>query len=96
MDKKHRLWQNRNEKNLIHRWDYGILKLRSINGKKKAGEFMAYALQDEKVNETINYEKMLKMLDRGIDDMEAGRELPLTEAFVKITELRNRRRNAEV
>ncbi len=57
---------------------------------------MAYALQDEKVNETINYEKMLKMLDRGIDDMEAGRELPLAEAFVKITELRNRRRNAEV
>lgn len=57
---------------------------------------MAYALQDEKANETINYEKMLKMLDRGIDDMEAGRELPLTEAFVKITELRNRRRNAEV
>ncbi len=57
---------------------------------------MAYALQDEKVNETINYEKMLKMLDQGIDDMEAGRELPLTEAFVKITELRNRRRNAEV
>ncbi len=57
---------------------------------------MTYALQDEKVNETINHEKMLKMLDRGIDDMEAGRELPLAEAFVKITELRNRRRNAEV
>ena len=57
---------------------------------------MAYVLQDEKVRDTINYEKMLKMLDRGIDDMEAGRELPLAEAFVKITELRNRRRNAEV
>ncbi len=83
-------------KNLIHKWDYDILNLRSINGKKKAGESMAYALQDEKVNETINYNKMLKMLDRGIDDMEAKRELPLTEAFVKITELRNRRRNAEV
>lgn len=80
-------------KNLIRRWAYGILNLRSINGKKKAGEFMVYALQDEKVNETINYNKML---DRGIDDMEVGRELPLTEAFVKITELRNRRRNAEV
>ena len=25
MDKKHWFWQNRNEKNLIHRWDYGIL-----------------------------------------------------------------------
>lgn len=57
---------------------------------------MAYVLQDEKVRDTINYEKMLKMLDRGIDDMEAGRELPLAEAFVKITELRNWRRNAEV
>lgn len=57
---------------------------------------MAYTIQDEKVNETIDYEQMLKMLDRGIDDMEAGRELPITEAFVKITELRNRRRNAEV
>lgn len=28
-------------------------------------------------------------LDRGIDDMEAGRELPLDEAMEKITELRN-------
>lgn len=33
-------------------------------------------------------------LDRGIDDMEAGRELPLDEAMEKITELRNIRRNA--
>ena len=33
-------------------------------------------------------------LDRGIDDMEAGRELPLDEAMGKITELRNIRRNA--
>lgn len=57
---------------------------------------MAYALQDEKVRDTTNHERLLKILDRGIDDMEAGRELPLTETFVKITELRNRRRNAEV
>lgn len=57
---------------------------------------MAYALQDEKVRDTINHERLFKMLDRGIDDMEAGRELPLKEAFVKITELRNRRRNEEV
>lgn len=33
-------------------------------------------------------------LDRGIDDMETGRELPLDEAMEKITELRNIRRNA--
>ena len=57
---------------------------------------MAYALQDEKIRDTTNHERLLKMLDRGIDDMEAGRELPLTEAFVKISELRNRRRNAKV
>ena len=36
------------------------------------------------------------MLDRGIDDMEAGRELPLEEAFQKIGELRNTRRRAEM
>ena len=37
-----------------------------------------------------------KMLDQGIDDMENGRELPLDEAFVKITELRNMRRSANI
>ena len=36
---------------------------------------------------------ILRMLDRGIDDMEAGRELPLEEAFCKIAELRDSRRN---
>lgn len=39
-------------------------------------------------------DSLLQMLDRGIDDMEAGRELPLDEAFQKITELRDKRRNA--
>ena len=61
-----------------------------INSERKAGGFMAYALQVEKVRDVANHERLLKMLDRGIDDMEAGRELPLAEAFVKITELRNR------
>lgn len=37
-----------------------------------------------------------RTLDRGIDDMEAGRELPLEEAFRKITELRDARRNARL
>ena len=32
---------------------------------------------------------LLRMLDRGIDDMEAGRELPLEDAFRKITELKS-------
>ena len=39
-------------------------------------------------------EELLQMLDRGIDDMEAGRELPIDDAFQKIEELRNTRRNA--
>lgn len=38
----------------------------------------------------------LRMLDRGIDDMESGRELPLEEAFREIEELRTIRRNARV
>ena len=39
---------------------------------------------------------LLRMLERGIDDMEAGRELPLEDAFRKITELRDARRNARI
>lgn len=39
---------------------------------------------------------LLHVLDRGIDDMEAGRELPLEDAFHKINELRAIRRNARV
>ena len=55
------------------------------------------AAMDNRVKDTLQgNEHLMRMLDRGIDDMEAGRELPLTEAFVKISELRNRRRNAKV
>lgn len=39
---------------------------------------------------------LLHMLDRGIDDFESKHELPLEEAFHKITELRNTRRNARI
>ena len=39
---------------------------------------------------------LLCMLARGIDDMKAGRELPLEDAFCKITELRDARRNARI
>ena len=41
-------------------------------------------------------ESFLRKLDRGIDDMEAGRELPFEDAFQKISELRMSRRNARV
>ncbi len=39
---------------------------------------------------------LLHMLDRGIDDMESGRELSLEDAFCKITKLRTARRNARI
>ena len=39
---------------------------------------------------------LLSMLDKGIDDMEAGREFPLSEAFEKIHELRKYRTNARL
>lgn len=45
-------------------------------------------------NVLLQDDDLLQMLDRGIDDMEAGRELPIDEAFQKITELRDIRRNA--
>lgn len=50
---------------------------------------------DNGVKDTLQEnENLMRMLDRGIDDMEAGRELPLDEAFQKIMELRDKRRNA--
>lgn len=49
---------------------------------------------DNNVNRKQDNQALLRMLDRGIDDMESGRELPLDEAFEKITELRNMRRDA--
>lgn len=55
---------------------------------------MEIALTKENMEKIREEEAILRMLDRGIEDMEAGRELPLKEAFDKITELRNIRRNA--
>lgn len=39
-------------------------------------------------------EELFRMLDRGIDDMEAGRELPLEEALKAIDKLVERRKRA--
>lgn len=55
---------------------------------------MELALNSNQINLKQDDEALFRMLDRGIDDMEAGRGLPLDEAFEKITELRNMRRNA--
>lgn len=40
--------------------------------------------------------ELFSLLDCGIDDMEQGRELPLDDAFLKISELRDSRRNGRV
>lgn len=55
---------------------------------------MEAALNINQADTQQDQEALLRMLDRGIDDMEAGREMPIEEAFEKITELRNMRRNA--
>jgi len=51
------------------------------------------AIKMKQENSKWEQEILLKMVDRGIDDMEAGRELPLKDAFQKISELRNELRN---
>ncbi len=55
---------------------------------------MDTALNDRKINVLQGEEYLMRMLDRGIDDMEAGKELPLDDAFQKIRELRDNRRSA--
>jgi len=44
----------------------------------------------EKNNTNLN--EMAQILDRGIDDMEAGRELPIDDAFKLIAELVEKRK----
>ena len=53
-------------------------------------------LSGNKTDVQMSYEQLLQMLDKGIDDMEAGRVLPLEDAFKEITELRNARRNTRI
>ena len=46
-----------------------------------------------------NFQKsqtFLHMLDKGIDDMEADRELSLEDAFKEISKLREARKNAKL
>ena len=39
---------------------------------------------------------LFRILENGICDMEAGRELPLADAFQKVAELREHRRHARL
>lgn len=57
---------------------------------------MELAARNKQQDEQYGRNDVLGMLDRGIDDMEARRELAIEEAFQKITELRDIRRNARV
>ena len=52
----------------------------------------------KKLPVNVNYQENtpIHMLDRGIDDVEMGHELPLEDAFHKITELRDSRRNTRI
>ena len=49
---------------------------------------MEAALNINQANTQQDQKALLRMLDRRIDDMEAGREMPIEEAFRKISELR--------
>lgn len=55
---------------------------------------MDTALNNRELKTSQRDEYLMKMLDSGIDDMEAGKELPLDDAFQKIRELRDNRRRA--
>lgn len=55
---------------------------------------MDFTINNSQIRTKQEEESLLRLLDRGIDDMEAGRELPLEEAFRKISEIRDNRRNA--
>lgn len=57
---------------------------------------MDMAILNNPTHTSHENEHIQRVLDRGIDDMEAGRELPLNDAFRKITELREARRNARL
>ena len=47
-------------------------------------------MKPQKINDEID---IFRLLDRGLDDMEEKRELPVDEAFEMITKLRTARRN---
>lgn len=53
-------------------------------------------MHDRKIDHLQENDDILRMLDRGIDDMESGRELPYDKAFREIEELRESRRNARL
>ena len=51
-------------------------------------------MENKELEELQGYESLTRVLDRGIDDMESGRELPLDEAFELVSDLVERRKLA--
>lgn len=51
-------------------------------------------MENKKTTNNPTYNEMSQLLDRGIDDMEAERELPIEEAFVLIADLVEKRKRA--
>lgn len=51
-------------------------------------------ISDNEIPVKQEEENLFRLLDRGIDDMEAGRELSIDEAFQRVDELRERHRRA--
>ena len=51
---------------------------------------------NDKMNEKQDVDNLLKVLEKGYKDMEAGRELPLEAAFHEIDKMRAARRNARI
>ncbi len=53
-------------------------------------------VMNDNLNTVPDKGEPLPMLDRGIDDMESGLELPIDEAFDLIAELVEKRRSARI
>ena len=58
---------------------------------------MDYGMRESHiVKENIDEDNLLHILDKSIDDMDAGREITIDEAFQKITELRTIRKDNKI
>lgn len=57
---------------------------------------MDLAMQESNTEMRHKTQTLFQLLDKGIDDMEQKNELPLSEAFQKISEVREQRRYGRV
>lgn len=57
---------------------------------------MEFAMRESTSEIQQKTQQLFRSLDKGIDDMEQGKELPLREAFQKISEVREQRKYGRV